>query len=153
MLNVFRRRIVSAVAVGVLCFGGVVSPAAVGQGLSGEDGVVYGHVQGEQAAGTDRDGLDGSEPGFNDNVIDNAAGAQWVSTENPQPLVIDGQMRSDRDEIPAGFTKQQANQAELQEAEEQAAARSRSGGGNCSTYWPSPFRVCGACDFGATSKF
>lgn len=45
MLNVFRRRIVSAVAVGVLCFGGVVSPAAVGQGLSSEDGVVYGHVQ------------------------------------------------------------------------------------------------------------
>lgn len=131
-------------AVVVLCFGGVVSPAAVGQGLSSEDGVVYGHVQGEQAAGTDRDGLDGSEPGFNDNVIDNAAGAQWVPTENPQPLVIDGQMRSDRDEIPAGFSKQQADQAELQEAQEQAAARSRSGGSHCSTYWPSPFRVCGA---------
>ena len=79
MLNVFRRRIVSAVAVGVLCFGGVVSPAAVGQGLSSEDGVVYGHVQGEQAAGTDRDGLDGSEPGFNDSQCLCSCRLGWVS--------------------------------------------------------------------------
>ncbi|WP_312977298.1 hypothetical protein [Corynebacterium sp.] len=45
-----------------------------------------------------------------------------------------------------GFTKEQADRAEIQEAEEQSAA-----GGigiqatptNCRTYWPSPFKVCG----------
>lgn len=144
MLRVFRRRTVSVVAVVVLCFGGVVTPSAMAQGLSSDNRVIYDINLEQEPVGAARSGLDGSEPGFNDNVIDNAAGAQWNPTDSPQSEVVDGQMRSDREEIPAGFSKQQADQAELQEAQEQAAARSRSGGSHCSTYWPSPFRVCGA---------
>lgn len=144
MLRVFRRRTVSVVAVVVLCFGGVVTPSAMAQGLSSDNRVIYDVNLEQEPVGAARSGLDGSEPGFNDNVIDNATGAQWNPTDSPQSEVVDGQMRSDREEIPAGFSKQQADQAELQEAQEQAAARSRSGGSHCSTYWPSPFRVCGA---------
>ena len=57
-------------------------------------------------------------------------------------------MRSDREEIPGGFTKEQANRAEVQEAKEQAT-QARSGiqifaaVDTCRTYWPSPFKVCG----------
>lgn len=57
-------------------------------------------------------------------------------------------MRSDKEEIPGGFTKEQANRAEVQEAKEQAT-QARSGiqtfavVDTCRTYWPSPFKVCG----------
>ncbi|MCX2164014.1 LGFP repeat-containing protein [Corynebacterium auriscanis] len=57
-------------------------------------------------------------------------------------------MLSDKERIPGGFTKGQANRAEIQEAKEQAT-QTRSGVqtfaavDNCRTYWPSPFKVCG----------
>lgn len=60
-------------------------------------------------------------------------------------------MRSDREEWPEPFTKEQADQAEVREAElqrlqsEQAAARAiPAPGPDCSQYWPSENWVCGA---------
>lgn len=93
-----------------------------------------------------REGLEPAEEGFNDNNIDNDAGVNWEPTEDPESEVTPGEMRSDSEEIPGGFTKEEADRAETQEAEEQSAA-----GGigvqatptNCRTYWPSPFKVCG----------
>lgn len=64
----------------------------------------------------------------------------WKPTKNPNLTVVPGQMRSDREEIPAGFTKEEADQAEIAEAR---AATSRSFAG-CQYYWPSPHAVCGA---------
>lgn len=82
------------------------------------------------------------------NNVDNQAGKNWHPTINPKSKVIPGQMRSDKEEIPGGFTKEQANRAEVQEAKEQAT-QARSGiqtfavVDTCRTYWPSPFKVCG----------
>lgn len=93
-----------------------------------------------------REGLEPAEEGFNDNNIDNDAGVNWEPTEDPESEVTPGEMRSDSEEIPGGFTKEEADRAETQEAEEQSAA---DGIGilatptNCRTYWPSPFKVCG----------
>ncbi|MFD4366980.1 hypothetical protein [Rhodococcus sp. NPDC058521] len=64
----------------------------------------------------------------------------WAPTQNPNATVVPGQMRSDHEEIPAGFTKEQADQAEIAEAR---AARSRAVAA-CQYYWPSPHAVCGA---------
>ena len=95
-----------------------------------------------------REDLEPAEPGFDDNTVDNQAGKNWHPTTNPKSKVTPGQMRSDKEEIPGGFTKEQANRAEVQEAEEQATqARSRPQNfavvDTCRTYWPSPFKVCG----------
>lgn len=95
-----------------------------------------------------RENLEPAEPGFDDNTVDNQAGKDWHPTVNPQSTLMPGQMRSDKEEIPGGFTKEQANRAEVQEAKEQAA-QARSGiqtfavADTCRTYWPSPFKVCG----------
>lgn len=95
-----------------------------------------------------RENLEPAEPGFDDNTVDNQTGANWHPTINPKDEITPGQMRSDKEEIPGGFTKEQANQAEIQEAEEQAS-QTRSGiqtfaaVNTCRTYWPSPFKVCG----------
>ncbi|WP_426718109.1 hypothetical protein [Corynebacterium auriscanis] len=95
-----------------------------------------------------REDLEPAEPGFDDNNIDNQAGKNWHPTINPKSKVTPGQMRSDKEEIPGGFTKEQANRAEVQEAKEQAT-QARSGIqtfaviDTCRTYWPSPFKVCG----------
>lgn len=95
-----------------------------------------------------REDLEPAEPGFDDNNVDNQAGKNWHPTINPKSKVIPGQMRSDKEEIPGGFTKEQANRAEVQEAKEQAT-QARSGiqtfavVDTCRTYWPSPFKVCG----------
>lgn len=95
-----------------------------------------------------REDLEPAEPGFDDNNIDNQAGKNWHPTANPKSKVTPGQMRSDKEEIPGGFTKEQANRAEVQEAKEQAT-QARSGiqtfavVDTCRTYWPSPFKVCG----------
>ncbi|AWB84983.1 hypothetical protein C3E79_01105 [Corynebacterium liangguodongii] len=54
-------------------------------------------------------------------------------------------MRSDREKIPGGFSKEQADLAEVKEAqlrdENNPTLNSRPG---CQVYWPSPFEVCGA---------
>lgn len=63
----------------------------------------------------------------------------WTPTENPKATVTPGQMRSDREEIPAPFTKEDADKAETMEAR-QRMSRAAVG---CQTYWPSPYEVCG----------
>lgn len=122
------------------------------------DGDGGGNGANEVAPG--RENLEPAEPGFDDNRIDNQAGAGWSPTVDPRPMVVPGEMRSDREEIPGGFSKQEADLAEVQEARERLGASGfeRAGGVlpqgvaevlavqpvNCRTYWPSPYRVCGA---------
>ncbi|WP_225723559.1 MULTISPECIES: LGFP repeat-containing protein [Corynebacterium] len=91
-----------------------------------------------------REGLVPGEAGFGDNVIDNHAGAGWVPTVDPKSRVVVGGMRSDREEIPGGFSKEQADRAEVQEAAERQGVGFRGVGQDCRTYWPSPYKVCGA---------
>ncbi|MFB7878552.1 LGFP repeat-containing protein [Nocardia sp. NPDC056064] len=52
-------------------------------------------------------------------------------------------MRSDREDVPGGFSKADADKAETMEAKirEQAVSFVTPG---CQVYWPSPFEVCGA---------
>ncbi len=72
-------------------------------------------------------------------------GASWKATENPNPTITPGQMRSDREQVPGGFSKADADTAETMEA-------AASGNGDaqafvtpgCQVYWPAPFEVCGA---------
>lgn len=73
----------------------------------------------------------------------------WKPTTDPKPTVVAGQMRSDREEIPAPFTKADADKAETMEAaliQEQQSARGISllVAPGCQVYWPSPYEVCGA---------
>ena len=63
-----------------------------------------------------------------------------MPTESPQSTVVPGQMRSDREEIPGGFTKQEADLAETNEAKRTMSR----GAPGCQDYWPSPHQVCGA---------
>lgn len=57
-------------------------------------------------------------------------------------------MRSDREELPEGFTKEEADRAETREYELQqrqsAAARGPAPGPGCQQYWPTDKWVCGA---------
>lgn len=53
-------------------------------------------------------------------------------------------MRSDREEIPEGFTKEQADETEMMEARSQKQARTSRAAPGCQEYWPAPFQVCGA---------
>lgn len=57
-------------------------------------------------------------------------------------------MRSDREELPEGFTKEEADLAEIREYELQqrqsAVARGPAPGPGCQQYWPSDKWVCGA---------
>lgn len=59
--------------------------------------------------------------------------------------VVAGEMRSDREEIPGGFTKEEADLAETKEAqlqdEDNPTLNSTPG---CKVYWPSSVEVCGA---------
>lgn len=74
---------------------------------------------------------------------------KWAPTKNPNKKVTPGKMRSDCEEIPEGFTKEQADKAETLEA---AALSPESADGqprllvapNCQVYWPAPYEVCGA---------
>lgn len=73
---------------------------------------------------------------------------KWTQTEMPKAEVIPGQMRSDREEIPEGFTKADADKAETMEAavaarESQTGMRAMAAPG-CQVYWPAPYEVCGA---------
>jgi hypothetical protein len=63
----------------------------------------------------------------------------WTPTEDPNATIVPGDMRSDREEIPAPFTKEDADKAETMEAR-QRVSRAAVG---CQTYWPSPYEVCG----------
>lgn len=70
----------------------------------------------------------------------------WAPTDQPMSRVALGEMRSDREEIPEGFTKADADKAETMEA---ALTAQRSDMGimaapGCQVYWPAPFEVCGA---------
>ncbi|MGV0353306.1 LGFP repeat-containing protein [Corynebacterium confusum] len=69
---------------------------------------------------------------------------EWHPTTNPNSEVIPGQMRSDREEIPAGIDKNEADKAEIREAQlanpDTPTLNARPG---CKVYWPSPFEVCG----------
>lgn len=71
----------------------------------------------------------------------------WKPTANPKSTVVAGQMRSDREEIPAPFTKADADKAETMEAGmiQQQSARGITAFNVpvCQVYWPSPFQVCG----------
>ncbi len=55
-------------------------------------------------------------------------------------------MRSDREELPEGFTKEDADKAEMKEAElqKQASGLRAAVAPGCQVYWPSDFQVCGA---------
>lgn len=63
----------------------------------------------------------------------------WAPTENPNSTLVPGQMRSDREEVPAPFTKEDADRAEIAEARN----RSSRAAVTCQNYWPSWFNVCG----------
>ncbi|MFL1596140.1 hypothetical protein NQ854_24920 [Rhodococcus ruber] len=66
----------------------------------------------------------------------------WHPTENPKSTRVPGQMRSDREEVPAPFTKEDADKAEIAEARLRSS-RSLTAS-SCQVYWPSWFQVCGA---------
>lgn len=70
-----------------------------------------------------------------------APAGEWKPTEDPNATVVPGQMRSDRQEIPEGFTKADADKAETMEARQQMSRMASPG---CQVYWPSPYQVCGA---------
>ena len=82
---------------------------------------------------------------------------EWAPTENPNSTIVPGKMRSDRQELPEGFTKEDADRAEIAEAKLLAASRSRTarsaGATNvlaaaaptdCMIYFPAwQYQVCG----------
>ncbi len=68
----------------------------------------------------------------------------WKPTEKPNPNITLGQMRSDREEIPGGFTKAEADLAEIREAQlEDESSPTLNALSGCKVYWPSPYQVCG----------
>ncbi|MGW0252785.1 LGFP repeat-containing protein, partial [Nocardia goodfellowii] len=75
---------------------------------------------------------------------------KWAPTKNPNKKVIPGQMRSDCEEIPEGFTKEQADKAETLEAAALSNDPAPDGrprlmvAPGCQVYWPAPYEVCGA---------
>ncbi|WP_420752882.1 LGFP repeat-containing protein [Rhodococcus sp. O3] len=82
---------------------------------------------------------------------------KWTPTENPNSTIVPGKMRSDRQELPEGFTKEDADKAEILEAKILAASRSRTARSasatnvlaaaaptDCITYFPAwQYQVCG----------
>ncbi|MEX3504311.1 hypothetical protein [Corynebacterium sp. LK2510] len=70
---------------------------------------------------------------------------EWHPTNDPQSEIVPGQMRSDKEEVPAGTIKADADQAEIKEAKltnpDTPTLNARPG---CGVYWPAPFEVCGA---------
>ncbi|WP_280500473.1 LGFP repeat-containing protein [Nocardia farcinica] len=71
---------------------------------------------------------------------------KWEPTKNPKKTVVPGEMRSDCEEIPEGFTKEQADKAETMEAAlaDNTSARAALVTPGCQVYWPAPYEVCGA---------
>lgn len=74
-----------------------------------------------------------------DSENSNNGNVDFDSMNYPKSSIVAGQMRSDREEVPGGFTKAQADKAETMEAE---LGLSKLGG--CQIFWPSPNPVCGA---------
>ncbi|AKA95717.1 LGFP repeat-containing protein [Corynebacterium ulcerans] len=67
--------------------------------------------------------------------------ADWTPTDSPKSTVVAGEMRSDREEIPGGFSKEEANLAEKKKHNfKTRIIDSRMP----RVYWPSPYEVCGA---------
>lgn len=66
----------------------------------------------------------------------------WKPTEKPNKQIAPGKMRSDCEQIPDGFSKEDADQAETMEAAVAPAATRAAPG--CQVYWPAPYEVCGA---------
>ncbi|MFD3510111.1 hypothetical protein [Nocardia sp. NPDC058666] len=74
---------------------------------------------------------------------------KWAPTKNPNRKVTPGKMRSDCEEVPGGFTKEQADKAETMEAAVKSADSTEGGATvmvapGCQVYWPAPYEVCGA---------
>lgn len=78
---------------------------------------------------------------------------KWKLTDNPNSTIVPGKMRSDREEIPDGFSKDDADRAEIMEADLKASGGHRPAARrttqviadeNCQVYWPAPYYVCGA---------
>ncbi|WP_231839020.1 hypothetical protein [Corynebacterium glutamicum] len=68
----------------------------------------------------------------------------WEPTQNPNSIIVPGAMRSDRESIPGGFTKEEADRAEIEEAKLANTPFLRVQSDTaCKVYWPSPFQVCG----------
>ncbi len=70
-----------------------------------------------------------------------------LPTENPNATIVPGEMRSDREELPEGFTKEEADRAEIREYElqqRQSAVARGPAPGPGQQYWPSDKWVCGA---------
>ncbi|EOA63865.1 hypothetical protein J433_11997, partial [Corynebacterium glutamicum MT] len=68
----------------------------------------------------------------------------WEPTQNPNSIIVSGAMRSDRESIPGGFTKEEADRAEIEEAKLANTPFLRVQSDTaCKVYWPSPFQVCG----------
>src|SRR5699024_11924313 len=70
---------------------------------------------------------------------------EWRATDNPNHEIAPGGMRSDREEVPAGFSKANADKAETMEA---ALAGGDSemrtlAAPDCQVYWPAPYEVYG----------
>lgn len=71
---------------------------------------------------------------------------RWEPTENPNATVKPGEMRSDSEEIPEGFTKADADRAEQLEARLAGGTDGVVGtmqAAGCEVYWPAPYEVCG----------
>lgn len=71
---------------------------------------------------------------------------KWKPTSNPNRQVVPGKMRSDCEEIPKGFSKQDADQAETMEAQLAVTPTTRTAlaAAGCQVYWAAPYEVCGA---------
>lgn len=69
---------------------------------------------------------------------------KWEPTQNPNSKVTPGKMRSDREEVPAGISKETADAAEVKEAKlrdpENPVLNSHP---ECKVYWPTSYEVCG----------
>lgn len=69
---------------------------------------------------------------------------EWHPTLNPNKEVIPGQMRSDREEVPAGVDKAEADKAEIREAQlTDPDTPTLNAPPGCGVYWPTSFEVCG----------
>lgn len=68
-------------------------------------------------------------------------------TESPNSEIVPGQMRSDREPVPYGFSKEEADRAEILEAgfenRRVSTARALQSSPGCQVFWPSPYTVCG----------
>ncbi|WP_235840653.1 LGFP repeat-containing protein [Corynebacterium liangguodongii] len=69
----------------------------------------------------------------------------WHPTPYPNAEITEGRMRSDREKVPEGFSKADADKAEVTEARLSPSGASRlQARQECGVYWPSWFEVCGA---------